>query len=285
MTRRRPLSNYPSHLHHTHTLSLSDSRYIGSSSTLAVKIHVKRSADGGGGGGGGAGAGAGSSAGGAASSPLAERWALYFTDLRDRIAAADAPGLLAYQHVCETARAGYLIRQHFAANLYDRFSTHPFLAGIEKRWIAYQLIRAVAQMHAIGVCHGDIKSENVMVTSWNWIFLTDFAPFKPTWLPDNNPTDVNFFFQSDRARCYIAPERFYSAVEALQYRDPNLMPSMDIFSLGCVLAEIFLEGETVFDLAQLLQYRDRKQARPRRWSPESERKSARKDLFLVSTNQ
>ena len=33
------------------------------------------------------------------------------------------------------------------------------------------------------VCHGDIKSENVMVTGWIWVLLTDFASYKPTYLP------------------------------------------------------------------------------------------------------
>jgi len=37
---------------------------------------------------------------------------------------------------------------------------------------------------SLQVCHGDIKSENVMVTSWNWVLLTDFASFKPTYLPE-----------------------------------------------------------------------------------------------------
>lgn len=31
---------------------------------------------------------------------------------------------------------------------------------------------------------------------------------------------------------------------------------MDIFSLGCVIAELFLEGEPLFTLSQLLQYRN-----------------------------
>ena len=26
--------------------------------------------------------------------------------------------------------------------------------------------------------HGDIKLENIMLSSWNWLLLTDFAPFK-----------------------------------------------------------------------------------------------------------
>lgn len=54
-------------------------------------------------------------------------------------------------------------------------------------WVAFQMLHAVAQSHAAGVCHGDIKCENVVVTSWNWAFLTDFQPFKPTHLPADNP--------------------------------------------------------------------------------------------------
>ena len=54
-------------------------------------------------------------------------------------------------------------------------------------WIAFQLLQGVAQAHQRGVCHGDIKTENILVTSWNWAFLTDFAPFKPTHLPADNP--------------------------------------------------------------------------------------------------
>jgi phosphoinositide-3-kinase regulatory subunit 4 len=43
------------------------------------------------------------------------------------------------------------------------------------------------QAHERGVCHGDIKCENVLVTSWNWVFITDFACYKPTYLPADNP--------------------------------------------------------------------------------------------------
>jgi len=29
------------------------------------------------------------------------------------------------------------------------------------------------------VTHGDIKAENVMLTTWSWLYLTDFAtPYK-----------------------------------------------------------------------------------------------------------
>jgi phosphoinositide-3-kinase regulatory subunit 4 len=65
------------------------------------------------------------------------------------------------------------------------------------------------QAHKHGVCHGDIKMENVMISSWNWVILTDFASFKPTFLPEDNPAEFSYFFDTSRRRtCYIAPERF-----------------------------------------------------------------------------
>ena len=59
------------------------------------------------------------------------------------------------------------------------------------------------------VYHGDVKLENVMVSSWNWLLLADFATIKPTTLPENDPADFTYFFDTSRRRtCYLAPERF-----------------------------------------------------------------------------
>jgi len=46
------------------------------------------------------------------------------------------------------------------------------------------------------VCHGDIKIDNVLLTSWNWVFLADFASFKPTHLPVDNPAAFSYFFDT-----------------------------------------------------------------------------------------
>ena len=54
---------------------------------------------------------------------------------------------------------------------------------------------------------GDIKCENVLVTSWNWVYVADFASFKPTYIPDDDPSDFSFFFDTGGRRlCYLAPE-------------------------------------------------------------------------------
>ncbi|KAL4146734.1 hypothetical protein PRNP1_012598 [Phytophthora ramorum] len=229
----------------------------------------------------------------------------------------------------------FMVRQYFASNLYDRICSRPFLTTVEKKWIAFQILRALEQSHAKGICHGDIKQENVMVTSWNWVFLTDFAPFKPTYIPEDDPADYNYYFcaiDATRRGCSVAPERFYGkssvsissaaggtpgsvglhsmktpdaaimlskmadsevTVEEVDKqilamgmgsgtmsggipmhtppsatsngsapssysrsrREGSLLESMDIFSAGCVIAELFLGGKPLFDLPSLLKYR------------------------------
>lgn len=92
----------------------------------------------------------------------------------------------------------------------------------------------------------------------------------------DNPTDFAFFYDtSGRRNCYIAPERFFSAdkgIEASRHatslddynsikgevekKDGRVTEAMDVFSAGCVLAELFLEGTALFTLSQLYKYRE-----------------------------
>lgn len=238
--------------------------------------------------------------------------------LRERRILADVPNALAYQRIVEKDTNGYLVRQFLYNSLYDRMSTRPFLEDIEKKWLAFQLLCALRDCHARDVYHGDIKTENVLVTSWNWLYLTDFSSaFKPVLLPDDNPADFSYFFDtSGRRTCYLAPERFVpseTAAEATEDDDddedeiveegyvddededgqgapsennsrrrpgagkgsakarsrgsrsrgrssqPGTPPNhitwaMDVFSVGCVIAELVLETP-IFSLSQLFRYR------------------------------
>ena len=93
-----------------------------------------------------------------------------------------------------------------------------------------------------------------MVTSWNWLYLTDFSSsFKKTYLPEDNPADFSYYFDtSGRRTCYLAPERFLRADDNDDGR--GVTWAMDVFSVGCVIAELFLEAP-IFSLSQLYKYR------------------------------
>lgn len=113
---------------------------------------------------------------------------------------------------------------------------------------------AIRDCHARNIYHGDIKTENVLVTSWNWLYLTDFSSsYKKTRLPEDNPADFSYYFDiSGRRTCYLAPERFLSSDETDD--QSGVTWAMDVFSVGCVIAELFLESP-VFTLSQLYKYR------------------------------
>jgi phosphoinositide-3-kinase regulatory subunit 4 len=134
-------------------------------------------------------------------------------------------------------------------------STRPFLEEIEKKWLSFQLLCAVRDCHARNIFHGDIKTENILVTSWNWLYLADFSSsYKPAHLPEDNPADFSFYFDlSGRRTCYLAPERFLASGQQPEV-EGEVNWAMDIFSVGCVIAELFLEAP-IFSLSQLFKYR------------------------------
>lgn len=106
-----------------------------------------------------------------------------------------------YETPIETPKTVLLLRKYLFASLYDRMAMRPMLTTTEKLWIAYQLLVAVRDIHKEGLCHGDIKVENVLVTSWNWAMLSDFSPFKPSHLPEAS----FFFFTQVNGFCSIYP--------------------------------------------------------------------------------
>lgn len=233
--------------------------------------------------------------------PISEH-KLRIEEIRDAIRTTGQLSALPFLACSVNEKCAIVLRQYIKYNLYDRLSTRPFLASIEKRWIAYQLLRCIQSLHSQSIFHGDIKSENVLVTSFLWITLADFASYKPITIPANNPSYFSYFFDTSRRHCCsMAPERFVEppgnpvASDAishgdvvqedhtnqdLQQNDPNqttttqpfqvaseieipsqLTAQMDLFSLGCVFAELFSDdtpNSSMFDLSQILMFKEEK---------------------------
>ncbi|CAD5210944.1 unnamed protein product [Bursaphelenchus okinawaensis] len=173
--------------------------------------------------------------------------------------------ILPFVKVNTRERFVILHRPYRMFTLYERLSTRPFLLNIEKLWIAFQLIKVLGQLRMAILTHGDIKSHNIVLSSTNWLELTDFAPFKPAFVPYDNPSAFTYFFDTSRRRtCYLAPERFKRA-EDLSYSNKSisdianisegLTHEMDIFAMGCVLVELLTDGRYVaFNLSQAIDY-------------------------------
>ncbi|KAK8838868.1 hypothetical protein M9Y10_032910 [Tritrichomonas musculus] len=106
-----------------------------------------------------------------------------------------------------TKNGAYLKRPFIDMPLPERIVIDPPLQYIEKKWIAFQLLYAIRNLHKINIFHGDIKPENVLVAPNLNVYLTDHAPFKPQYISQTQPHYFIHFFSYGRPCAYIAPER------------------------------------------------------------------------------
>jgi glycogen synthase kinase 3 beta len=95
----------------------------------------------------------------------------------------------------------------------------------------YQLFRSLAYIHSLGICHRDIKPQNLLLDPSTGILkLCDFGSAKI--LVPGEP-NVSYIC----SRYYRAPELIFGATD--------YSPSIDVWSSGCVMAELFL-GQPLF---------------------------------------
>lgn len=105
---------------------------------------------------------------------------------------------------------------------------HSPMPELDIKIYLYQLCRSFAYLHSLGICHRDIKPQNLLVdTKRSVIKLCDFGSAKRL-----NKTEENVSYIC--SRFYRAPELIFGAT---QYTT-----SIDMWSLGCVCAEMIKGG-------------------------------------------
>ncbi|XP_058059079.1 glycogen synthase kinase-3 beta isoform X1 [Anopheles bellator] len=128
---------------------------------------------------------------------------------------------LVLEYIPETV---YKVARHYAKNK----QTIPinFI-----RLYMYQLFRSLAYIHSLGICHRDIKPQNLLLDPETAVLkLCDFGSAKQ--LLDGEP-NVSYIC----SRYYRAPELIFGAI--------NYTTKIDVWSAGCVLAELLL-GQPIF---------------------------------------
>ncbi|GAB7357790.1 hypothetical protein MBLNU459_g0609t2 [Dothideomycetes sp. NU459] len=102
---------------------------------------------------------------------------------------------------------------------------------LEVKLYIYQLFRSLAYIHSQGICHRDIKPQNLLLDPNSGILkLCDFGSAKI--LVENEP-NVSYIC----SRYYRAPELIFGAT--------NYTTKIDVWSTGCVMAELML-GQPLF---------------------------------------
>ncbi|KAI8062409.1 Pkinase-domain-containing protein [Gongronella butleri] len=95
----------------------------------------------------------------------------------------------------------------------------------------YQLFRALAYTHALGICHRDIKPQNLLLNPLTGVLkLCDFGSAKVLTEGEQNVSYIC-------SRYYRAPELIFGAT--------LYTTKIDVWSVGCVMGELLL-GQPLF---------------------------------------
>ncbi|KAG0223699.1 CMGC/GSK protein kinase [Mortierella sp. GBAus27b] len=105
------------------------------------------------------------------------------------------------------------------------------MPNLQIKLYMYQLFRSLAYIHALGICHRDIKPQNLLLNPVTGILkLCDFGSAKILVAGEPNVSYIC-------SRYYRAPELIFGAT--------NYTTNIDVWSTGCVMAELML-GQPLF---------------------------------------
>lgn len=129
----------------------------------------------------------------------------------------------------------HLILEYVPETLYN--ASHWYISRrrtmplFEVKLYSYQLFRSLNYIHSLGICHRDIKPQNLLIDPVRGILkLCDFGSAK---ILDPKQPSVSYIC----SRYYRAPELIFGA--------RNYTTKIDIWSAGCVIAELIL-GQPLF---------------------------------------
>lgn len=129
-----------------------------------------------------------------------------------------------------------LILEYMPQSLYQRLRHFVHqrtpMSRLEIKYYMFQLFKSLNYLHHFAnVCHRDIKPQNLLVDPETWsLKLCDFGSAKQL-----KPTEPNVSYIC--SRYYRAPELIFGAT--------NYTNQIDIWSSGCVMAELLL-GQPMF---------------------------------------
>ncbi len=142
------------------------------------------------------------------------------------------PNIYRFFHAISTEEAVYFISEMVSGGeLFDYAVQHVRLPESGCRAITRQILCAVAYMHSQGVCHRDLKLENILIDASGQIKIIDFGLGNFFAL---NSTLSTFCGSPD----YAPPELWAS--------QPYYGPSVDVWAIGVILY-ILVSGFVPFD--------------------------------------
>ncbi|CAI9088888.1 OLC1v1023339C1 [Oldenlandia corymbosa var. corymbosa] len=129
----------------------------------------------------------------------------------------------------------YVVFELMESDLHQVIKANDDLTHEHHRFFLYQMLRALKYMHTANVYHRDLKPKNVLANANCKLKICDFGLARVSF--SDTPTTI---FWTD----YVAT-RWYRAPELCGSFFSKYTPAIDIWSIGCIFAEV-LTGRPLF---------------------------------------
>ncbi|XP_051151824.1 mitogen-activated protein kinase 19-like [Andrographis paniculata] len=129
----------------------------------------------------------------------------------------------------------YVVFELMESDLHQVIKANDDLTQEHHRFFLYQMLRALKYMHTANVYHRDLKPKNILANANCKLKICDFGLARVAF--NDTPTTV---FWTD----YVAT-RWYRAPELCGSFFSKYTPAIDIWSIGCIFAEV-LTGKPLF---------------------------------------
>ncbi|GFP78696.1 mitogen-activated protein kinase 19 [Phtheirospermum japonicum] len=129
----------------------------------------------------------------------------------------------------------YVVFELMESDLHQVIKANDDLTHEHHRFFLYQMLRAMKYMHTANVYHRDLKPKNILANANCKLKICDFGLARVAF--NDTPTTI---FWTD----YVAT-RWYRAPELCGSFFSKYTPAIDIWSIGCIFAEV-LTGKPLF---------------------------------------
>ena len=155
---------------------------------------------------------------------------MYFLEVRDlQILKIQHIGLPPYP---QTYNELYLVTEYMDSDLHEVIRINESVSREHQQYFMYQLLRGIQHIHNAGVIHRDIKPQNLLVNKKYDLKIGDFG------LSTIKNRKINRNFELTN---YVCTRWFRAPELLLRYREKDYTNKIDMWSIGCVFAEMNLK--------------------------------------------
>lgn len=127
----------------------------------------------------------------------------------------------------------YLIQEYMPCDLYNIINNQ-ILTDEHVQYFTYQILRGIKMIHSANVIHRDLKPSNILINENCDLKICDFGLARL-----NNGDDIDNDGNSFSLLTEYVATRWYRAPE-IMLNYSQYTTSIDLWSVGCILAELFI---------------------------------------------